>query len=124
MRPFLLLALLALAGAALAEPIGACDSGGEPALGVVQVTGGSAGTTYYIDDRSYVTGNGLWLYVETNGMWTQKLPGVYLGGAGPDLQRGDQCDTLVWSCTFPDGRSREISRDSESDIQGPDLMVM
>lgn len=68
--------------------IGQC-TGPEPALGIVQITGGSADSTFYVDDRNYLLGNGIWTYAETNGIWTQKAPGVVHGDPHhEDLQRG------------------------------------
>jgi hypothetical protein len=45
--------------------------------GTWQLTGGSAATTYYVDDRGFVDGGGTWIYAESNGDWQEKLPGVY-----------------------------------------------
>jgi hypothetical protein len=55
---------------AIADAHGACDSKGQPALGVVSIAG-----VAYIDDRNYLFGNGVWLYFETNGE-----PGLQRGG--------------------------------------------
>ena len=41
---------------------GDCDSKGYPALGIVNIAG-----VAYIDDRNYLFGNGIWIYMETNG---------------------------------------------------------
>jgi hypothetical protein len=42
-----------------------------------------------VDDENYLLGNGIWLYVESNGVWVEKLPGVYLEGtSNANLQRG------------------------------------
>jgi hypothetical protein len=71
---------------------GDCEAG-LFATGEWEFTGGSASTTWYLDDRDYVTGNGFWIYEETNGIWSEKLPGVYANALGyygtfSDLQRG------------------------------------
>jgi hypothetical protein len=43
----------------------------------------------YLDDENAVSGTGEWLYVESNGVWVEKGPGVYLEGASnANLQRG------------------------------------
>lgn len=54
-------AMTAPANAAPAE----CGSEGNPALGIVPVSAG--GKTFYIDDRNFALGNGLWIYEESNG---------------------------------------------------------
>lgn len=71
----LTLALLLPALAALIGPrplasasVGECDSDGHLALGVVSIAG-----WFYIDDRNYVFGNGIWVYEESNGLsWLQR----------------------------------------------------
>lgn len=66
---------------------GPCE--GDFSLGIVQITGGTADSTYYMDDRNFVTGHGIWLYAETNGIWSGHEAGVYLGDPDHvDLQRG------------------------------------
>ena len=94
-----------------------CGSDGQPALGIVQVTAGRADATVYVDDRNYVSGNGIWLYAETNGMWTPKFAGVYFGDPRhEDLQRGGgwcfvPCD-MLWCM------------DDTPNANGPDLLVI
>jgi hypothetical protein len=56
-----------------ADAHGDCDAKGNIALGIVDI-GGVA----YIDDRNYLLGNGIWLYVESNG-----TPGLQRGGSSP-----------------------------------------
>src|SRR5205809_454472 len=52
---------------AAADSAGDCDSKGTPALGIVTIGTGLPGSiTIYIDDRSYLFGNGVWIYQETN----------------------------------------------------------
>jgi hypothetical protein len=76
-----------------------CTSAGQPALGIVQITSGSADATFYVDDRNYATGNGIWLYQEYNGVWEDKDAGVYVGDPEHrDLQRGDHCDLVPDDC--------------------------
>jgi hypothetical protein len=43
--------------------------GGGVALGVIQI-GGDARATFYVDDRNYALGNGMWFYQESNGVFT------------------------------------------------------
>jgi hypothetical protein len=63
----------------LADQVGDCDVGGNPSLGVVEIdtpvadptNGGGDGHSngvYYLDDRNYLLGDGMWLYEETNGI--------------------------------------------------------
>lgn len=81
----ILLVPLLFATSASSRP---CDAVGQ-ALGIVQITSGTATSTYYVDDRGAVDGNGIWLYQETNGAWSCHAPGVYFGDAQHrDLQRG------------------------------------
>lgn len=116
LRALLVLALLVLPGAlATHDPSGRCDSRGrQPALGIVEVTGGSADTTVYVDDRGYITGSGIWLYLETNGIWSAKsMPGIWADGvADHDLQRGG-------SSTMVD--ETELCRDDPNVM--PDLWI-
>lgn len=92
MRALIILLLITLAAPALADPypqVGVCDSAGQLALHRIEVTGGSAGTTIYVDDENYALGNGIFTYAESNGVWVDKLPGVYLEGlSNANLQRG------------------------------------
>jgi hypothetical protein len=110
-------ALLLFAGPGFVRAAGDCDSNGQPALGIVQVTAGTAETTVYVDDRNYLE-NGIWMYVESNGVWTQKDAGVYFGDPDHvDLQRGG------YSCVVPDclGGNEICVDDSWA---GPDLEVL
>lgn len=69
--------------------IGDCDSDGQPALGIVEVTSGSPDSTFYLDDRNWLVGNGIWTYEESNGIWKEKLAGVYFGDPSHEShQRG------------------------------------
>jgi hypothetical protein len=77
----------------LADAHGDCDSKGQPALGIVEIAG-----IAYIDDRNYLLGNGVWVYLESNGVG--------------HLQRGA-------SCGWPD--DCEICYD-DSDV-GPDTLL-
>ena len=56
-----LLATTLVAPFALAThtPQGGCDSGDAPSLGIVQV--GEGDDAYYVDDRNYLLGNGIWV---------------------------------------------------------------
>ncbi|MFA5860585.1 MAG: hypothetical protein WDA16_02715, partial [Candidatus Thermoplasmatota archaeon] len=74
MRVFLGLLFLLPLLTTTAAPTDFC-AGQQPALGILQVTGGTADTTFYVDDRNYVTGNGLWIYEETNGVWSGHTAG-------------------------------------------------
>lgn len=103
---------LALVARAQDDP---CSSNGYPALGIVQVTGGSANSTVYLDDRSML-GHGEEMYLESNGIWTQKAPGIYTGDANHlDLQRGGWCNIV--QCAY------EQCWDESSNVNGPDLFV-
>ena len=119
MRSILLLVVCALVGPALASGRGPCSSDGAPAVGVVEITGGSADTTAYLDDRNVALGNGVFVYLETNGVWSAKLPGVYVGAeASQDLQRGESwCNAVSPYCTL------DACWDAASDIAGPDLAL-
>lgn len=61
---------------ALAEPQGRCDGGDNVALGIIEVATPAA--TFYVDDRNYLDGNGVWVYQETNG-----VEHLQRGGASP-----------------------------------------
>lgn len=89
------------------DPVGRCDSGGLPSLGIVEVGAGSAESTFYVDDRN-VLGNDVWVYLESNGVWTGADP-------GHDLQRGSACEPMFETCR------PEICTDL-SDV-GPDLLL-
>jgi hypothetical protein len=71
MRSILVLALLTPLVPCLpvadADLHGACDVPGNVALGIITIGSGKADSmTIYLDDRNYVQGNGLWLYLESN----------------------------------------------------------
>ena len=80
--------VLVLLSATLAFPLvahastGECGPGDSSALGLVEISpANDAATTFYIDDRNFALGNGLWLYQESNG--------IFVGGdVTKDLQRG------------------------------------
>lgn len=76
--PFVLamLAALALPLSASAEPQGRCDGGDNIALGIITIATPAA--TFYVDDRNLPDGNGLWVYMESNGH-----DGLQRGGASP-----------------------------------------
>lgn len=65
------IAVLAVAAGLIPLPAGAvgdpCGSDGLPALGVIQVGTGDD-PTVYIDERNFVFGNGVWVYLESNGV--------------------------------------------------------
>lgn len=61
---------------ALAEPVGRCDGGDNIALGIVEVP--TPAGTFYVDDRNYVLGNGIWIYQESN-----TIDHLQRGGASP-----------------------------------------
>jgi hypothetical protein len=68
MNKTMLIALLAatlVTPLVAADPHGDCDSKGAPALGIVRIDTPAA--TLYIDDRNYAEGNGMWIYLESNG---------------------------------------------------------
>jgi hypothetical protein len=110
--------LLAAFGAAASDP---CSSDGAPAAGIVQLTGGEEGSTFYVDDRNAVTGNGLWLYEESNGVWGAKLPGVYVGDPEHrDLQRGGPWCNAV-GCILLDVDACWDERALEA---GPDMQLI
>lgn len=85
------LLLTSLAGPATADRI--CGSEGWPALGIVAVGSGQAGsTTYYIDDRNTVMGNGIWVYEESNLIdWLQRGGWGKLNLLGPGSGGEDLC---------------------------------
>jgi hypothetical protein len=68
----------------------ACSPG--RGLGEIEVTAGSAQSTYYVDERDVLAGDSFWLYEESNGVWSGRTAGVYAaaigGNVGADLQRG------------------------------------
>ena len=71
---------------------GRCGPGEtKTARGIIMIGDGKAGgSTLYIDDRSYVGGNGLWLYKEANKY-------DFLQRGGKDPIGGDEV------CSSPDG---------------------
>lgn len=81
-----------------------CEDRPPSSPGVWQVTDGTAANTYYVDDRDLVTGNGVWIFEETNGIWTPKAPGVT---RAPDLAHQDDlqafycAETIVPDCAGP-----------------------
>ena len=64
-------------------PQGGCDSGDAPSLGIVQI--GEGDDAFYVDDRNYLLGNGIWIYEETNGIFVADDPAhsIQRGGASP-----------------------------------------
>jgi hypothetical protein len=75
MRRIIALAASAAAAVAVLAPVaaqadystaGQCGSDGNPALGVKTIAIPGV-ATFYVDDRNYALGNGLWLYQEDNG---------------------------------------------------------
>lgn len=81
----LLAALLLPPALATHEPYGWCESVVPP--GIVEVTTGSEDATYYVDVRDVHLN--VWLYEETNGVWTPRAPGAYRDDAAAhNLQRG------------------------------------
>lgn len=91
MRSALVLALLLavpLVAAHHDTSIGRCDP--EPVgLGIVHVPPfpfHSAERGFYIDDRNYPMGNGVWIYQESNGVYSGGIEGML--HATLDLQRG------------------------------------
>lgn len=94
MRSWFALAALALGVGAPVQashcfdPAYGCD--GNACAGLVMV-GDSPDRTYYVDDRNFVLGNGLWLYEESNGIWVA-------GDALASLQRGGCSDLVPDDC--------------------------
>lgn len=84
--------------------VGGCASEDGVALGTLEVGPGTGdgAITFYIDDRGYVRGWGLWIYQEGNGVYGTDLDGD--GDVDPhdNLQRGasthnsvaDPCDDV------------------------------
>ena len=84
-------------------PQGQCDSEDSPSLGIIQV--GEGDDAYYVDDRNYAQGNGIWIYDETNGIWAAGDPAHSLqrGGASPYVPDDSEVcvdDPLVIPDTF------------------------
>jgi hypothetical protein len=96
--------LIALLAATLVTPLvaaeahGDCDSKGAAALGIVAVETPAA--TIYVDDRNYAEGNGVWIYLESNG--------------ASGLQRGGS------SAFVPDDPENCVD---DSDV-GPDTLIL
>jgi hypothetical protein len=80
-------------------------------LGILEATGGAANSTYYVDDRGTVFGDGTYFYQESNGIWVPTSPGVHPqtdhsslqtgGSASLGLGQSDLCsdmtpDTLIF----------------------------
>lgn len=87
--------------AANAEP---CFGYGPEATGLWQITDGTAGGTFYVDDHGFVLGQGIWIWQEGNGVWTPKLAGVHHAEAWwmqDDLQIGGCGDLNVGLCKPP-----------------------
>jgi hypothetical protein len=85
MRGLALLSIVAfLLPLVVADPNCAPECGcyGYVALGVIEVGAGSADATFYVDDRNYALGNGMWFYQESNGVYDSAADGIY------NLQRG------------------------------------
>lgn len=87
--------------------------GSYPAAGIVEFTAGEPETTVYVDDRGAIFGN-VWIYAESNGVWTSRGPGVFDADvAHYDLQRGGGPAVLF--------DSMETCRDESA--AGPDLLL-
>jgi hypothetical protein len=108
--------LVALPFFAIADPNedDACYAGADPGptLGIVEVSLGDPGTTFYFDDRGAVLGAGFWVYQESNGAYT---PGA---GVLDNLQRGG---AAVWDVT-----GGELHSDicTTSNPAGPDTLIV
>lgn len=85
----LILLTLAVAPAG-AEPQGRCDSDGQPALGIVEIPTPFA--QFYVDDRNYVLGNGIWVYQETNGVYDDVNGHLQRGGGGNFMGAPDDAE--------------------------------
>lgn len=96
----LLAALLLPAALATHEPMGWCQSEVPP--GIVEVTTGSEDDTYYVDVRQPAE-LGVWLYEESNGVWTPRAAGAYRDDAAAhNLQRGGASDLGTWEVCVDD----------------------
>ena len=107
--PFVALTFACALVAASHAPMGLCGSNGNLAAGILEVTDGKAEATFYVDDRNYVLGNGIWIYQESNGIWTSQGAGVHSGDVTEhNLQRGSACGPGssgrggTSECTIPD----------------------
>lgn len=127
MRTLLLLATFALTTApafAGHAPIGRCASEDLPAAGIVEFTGGSAGTTFYLDDRGFLE-NGVYVYAETNGIWAPHVtPGAFADDlARHNLQRGGSSPffTMRPPSVDPGMRQPDVCTDDRDAY--PDVMV-
>ena len=90
MRTLLSLGWLAILVVAAADPNpdpNCSAPEGQVALGVVQI-GNDASATFYVDDRNYPTGNGIWLYQESNGVFSPENEPIW------NLQRGGECGII------------------------------
>lgn len=103
----LLITAAFLAAPALAShtPQGRCY-GNTAHFGTLELGDGTAERTFYLDDRNHLSGNGLWIYKESNGIYTPRdLPRVqywwaWLYAGDHNLQRGG---AAFWSSdTLPD----------------------
>ena len=74
-------------------PQGGCDSEDTPSLGIVQV--GDGDDAYYIDDRNYLLGNGIWVYEESNGIWVADDPAHSLQRGGASAYIPDDSEICV-----------------------------
>ena len=117
--PFPLFALTFVIAIAAAshEPVGRCDSDRQPALGIVEMTNGKAEATFYVDDRNHVQGNGVWVYQESNGVWTSQGAGVHVGDVTDhNLQRGGSCrGTPLPRASLPPASGPECSIPSDAE---------
>ena len=89
-------AVLVAAPILLAAPPAHAD-GGNPGLGIVDIA-----DAVYVDDEGYLFGNGVWIWLESNGF------------AG--LQRGETCSPVIpddcWSCSFTYGQDCSVDPDT------------
>jgi hypothetical protein len=113
MRRIIALAASAAAAAAvLASPAhagtystaGDCGPDGNPAAGVVQIGTGANGTPiFYVDDRNFALGNGLWAYQEDNGKANLQRVAGTAGVADKQLEAAggdkDTCTDLAGAPT-------------------------
>lgn len=108
---------LALLGPALpvqADPYpqaGECGSAGQVALHRIEFRGADW-PVFYIDDENVALGNGFSYWIEVNGVFDARPPGVYFDGlSNRDLQEGGQ-DPIVpsdpWRCTDISGTAPDV----------------